>query len=505
MTRATTRDGDGEPPTARSQPPRILLALLTAVGLFGTVEVTLHALDLGAGRELFGNDAADATRYLVPGDVPGSWRTRFGGDDHPDVRVAPKGDAPRLVLLGASNARGFYDQLVRQAFRERCGAELDVVNLGRSGYGTERVKAIALEALAKLAPDYLSVYTGDNDFHDLAGFRSSRVVDARLRQDRRILGLRTVGLVRELLAEDDPSTPAIWAPPAEDELRMLSLADTRAHQERTRANLEAIVRAAREHGARVVLSTVLYNRMHPPASSTLPTTLSTEDRQRVTRLLRQAEELVPPSLRPLFSDRHTYLRAKDWNAVRTKPAALPEHDPDSWRRPTAPPLDSFARFNHAPWRWSHAAWDVVASLQRIRKAELDAAERADLAAMEARLEELLASCEDHPRGLWLLGLAKLALGRDGADVERCLRLASDYDRSPRKANATLNGIVRDVARAHPEVLLVDADARVAALCEDGVIGYEWMMDNCHMHVGVRRWILAEVAAALCERWPLEAR
>ena len=57
--------------------------------------------------------------------------------------------------------------------------------------------------------------------------------------------------------------------------------------------------------------------------------------------------------------------------------------------------------------------------------------------------------------------------------------AARYDRAPRKTNPALLERVRELA-ARAEVVLHDSDAAFAACHADGLVGWEWMSDHCHL-------------------------
>jgi hypothetical protein len=114
-------------------------------------------------------------------------------------------------------------------------------------------------------------------------------------------------------------------------------------------------------------------------------------------------------------------------------------------------------------------------------------ERRLLSVAAARFNEVLAICPDHPLTLYELGLVRYLLGDDDG-AARLLRAAAAYDRAPTHGNDVVNGVVRDLAAEQaddPDVRCVDAEQLVRAACPQGLVGYELMMDNCHLHTQAR--------------------
>ena len=81
-----------------------------------------------------------------------------------------------------------------------------------------------------------------------------------------------------------------------------------------------------------------------------------------------------------------------------------------------------------------------------------------------------------------------------------LELSGDYDRVPRRSCARINAMIREVASEFPEVLLYDADAIFQGLMPDGLVGFEWMRDHCHLFPEGYSVLRAELVRAIAERW-----
>jgi len=99
--------------------------------------------------------------------------------------------------------------------------------------------------------------------------------------------------------------------------------------------------------------------------------------------------------------------------------------------------------------------------------------RGDNAAARA----LLGECDD-PEAIRLLGLIQYASG----EYARARRSLEQYTEAvPRnRCRPSFNRIIRDLAAAHPEVVLVDLARRAAKESRHGVPGYDLFLDFCHM-------------------------
>ena len=100
-----------------------------------------------------------------------------------------------------------------------------------------------------------------------------------------------------------------------------------------------------------------------------------------------------------------------------------------------------------------------------------------------------------------LALARYALGERKLASE--FAEAASLDHAPRKAVPLSNERVRRVAARHGGVQLFDSDTRFAEACPEGLVGWEWMVDHCHISHGAARALLEvmadEVLALLKEK------
>lgn len=167
--------------------------------------------------------------------------------DYPDrgypVAFPPRGDRPRLVAFGGSSTAGawqnddlrdFYPALLGDLL----GPGVEVVNQGVGGWTSHHVRLYAEQQLARLDPDIVTVYLGNNDaahglpctYAQLAARRGRSSTPSPLRRSILYRGLVTV--LFEI--RKDASVPAVT--PAEMD-----------------ANLRDLVDRARGLGARVLL------------------------------------------------------------------------------------------------------------------------------------------------------------------------------------------------------------------------------------------------------------
>jgi tetratricopeptide (TPR) repeat protein len=113
----------------------------------------------------------------------------------------------------------------------------------------------------------------------------------------------------------------------------------------------------------------------------------------------------------------------------------------------------------------------------------------------ALLQEALQIVPDDPQALFYLGLVTFVAGDRGVAVS-ILRKAAGFDRSPNNANDRSNDIVRSVAELHSGTRLLDADRVFRSRCPDDLVGYEVLMDACHLHPGARDALMMDMAKEL---------
>jgi tetratricopeptide (TPR) repeat protein len=194
------------------------------------------------------------------------------------------------------------------------------------------------------------------------------------------------------------------------------------------------------------------------------------------------------------------LRPSDWGntlsgeALAERAAADVERHPPSLRLLSGPfaggPLWPDPSF------WLPEVERLVRTVAAFHERRLSPDERGDVRQAAERLEQAVRVAPDDPIALFRLAWCLYLLGEDDARAVRLFRDAARYDRAPTHGNDVTNGIVRKLAEEFPDVALVDAEAAVCAHCPDGLVGYELMLDSCHVHAAARPMLLDEFVPTL---------
>jgi hypothetical protein len=479
-------------------------ALLIVLVLLAGVELVLRAVGLGDPQERFALHAGlnDFARYLAPDElVPGGWRTQIFGNAGQEVHIPPRDGRVRVLLLGGANTSAMPDERLAAALdAAQPGRAHEVVNLGRPGYGSERVLILLRQALQALRPDVVVVRCGHGEFVE-PGFGAALAAGARPEVWNE---LRLVNLVAELF-ETDPTRMAWAAGPEPEERRtwpvpspIASHATARRVYDAYRFHLQSMVRAARSAGARLVLCTVASNMLFYPAVSAHLEPLAPGQQAEFDRLRESAYALLPRRLVAglLRIGPDWPALAPGWELWGEKRARL-EGAPTPRLVIRAPPMLRAlgAPFDHGPL-WPPAEnWDprlqyFMVILQAFHERQLCVEERAAVEQAAAAFEHAVALSPGHAHAAFELGLCRYLLGDDEGAVQ-LLRRAECLDLRPNRGNDLTNDIVREVA-SEPGVALVDVDALVAGACPGGLVGFELIMDSCTLQPGAR----AAVAEAL---------
>jgi lysophospholipase L1-like esterase len=485
-----------------------LLAAAAALALLLGLEVTLAFVGVG-GVDTYAGGGPGAggfdpeAAYFVPSlRARGGWRTRYmKGPGQRDVDIPPKGARPRAIVVGASTARGYGSQALEAQLVDALGATAPkVLNLGRYGYGTDRLVLVLEQALARLEPDLVVFCGGDNEFIEVppAERTGAETPAAFIRRWRTFNTLLALFGERDIW---DDLRPEEFVRYSEQRRGELTFADTLAGAERLRRNLRRACGLARGAGARLVLCTLVYNRLAAPFSSRLPDELSPAAAAELERCRAAAQSGLPAFLAPLLpANMRTRITAGDWWEHAPPRVGVSGDLPG--RRPALGALaDQDPLEGEHPGRWGERVWTLHRALERFHARDLGADEVAGLERAERELRRALELCPDHPESHFELGLVSYLLRRDPRATLAHLELAAEYDRAPRKSCARINGVIRDVAAEFPEVLLYDADAYFSSLMPDGLVGWEWMLDYCHLRYGAYEVLRADLARALAERWP----
>jgi hypothetical protein len=480
---------------------RTVFALVPLLALVVLLEGTLWLAGLGDPDERLSltRGFSEQARYLLPDPArPGGWVTQISDGTYDEHAIPPKGERVRVVMFGGSNTMGFPTGYLQEQLDALVPAPgVEVINLGRAGYGSERVLILLRQAMV-LEPDVIFLFCGHNEFVE-AGFAIELLELWKqpwiARAADRLSRLRTLNVLATL-AGSLQATPA--GAPRRPEDHRPRAADFRGHShEQTlvfydvyRKNLEAMLRAARERGAAVMISTVIGNAFFPPINAGLPDAPAGQAVQPPHKAWTRAVELIPERFRkglvqtrPDSQDIH--LDPRDWGEVTPEIQAARRDALRVARKPPAMrPLA--APFDSGPWwddpsTWSDRPLPLLGTLAALHARDLSEDERRDVERAAALLEELRVAHPDRSLVLFPEGLCVYLLGQDDARAERLLRDAARFDRAPTRGNDVINGIVHELAAAHPEVVFVDAEARARAACPSGLVGYELMMDNCHLH------------------------
>ena len=494
----------------------VSLGILTLVVLEGLMRLFGVATPVAEEQLSRGFDR-DAEYFLPAPDQPeGTWLTQFWSlADNKAAVIPPKGERERLLLFGGSNTEGFGTRFLREALAAAGSpARYELFNLGRSGFGSERVSIIFEQALERLDPEVVVIYSGHNEFVE-AGFRQDLVTQwpnegVRLAASY-ALETHLFQVLRTLLgtgpvagAARHSSAPEDWKS-EHDKFFALTLPETMAVLRDYQANLEHMLRAAEARGVRVVLSTVVYNRFSPPSSSTLGAELGPEEAERVRDLMDRAEALLPAGLAPVCPRLDSArVRNTDWDQGwrEGEQAGRPRAEPKGavpGQRPFTGPLADADPLFPAREYWNPKVIALLDSLAVLNARQPYAEDRV---LAERQLELLQAVLElepDHPRALYLRGILRYWLGVDEALVRgprrrRCLRSRT----APRQPPEQWSG--RRSCRPSPGCLFFDADRLWRERHPMQLVGWEWMVDECHVGFGARRLLMRDLANALLARW-----
>ncbi len=503
---------------------RFALGLLPLVVLLALLEVVFWVGGMGGDEQLSLSRGFDrSAAYIVPDpEVAGGFRTQMWEVDYLEVAIPPKTDAKRLILFGGSNTQGFPEPVLEMLLDiARPQDRWEVVNLGRSGYGSERVSILLEQAMDLLAPDAVLIYCGHNEFME-RGFRDQLAEQGALsltgKVAKRFMRLRTMRLITAQLEPDlkDRSfdrKPEPRIVGRDKSYRTLSLDDTLSFWRAYQANLRRMCETARAGGAAVILSTIIGNDFSSPYVANINSELEYDVRKAYGRLRRVSLEFFPERLRrhlmpPVRLDQPDWgvtLRPEERDARLANPPAgarvVPALRTLTGRLAAMPATDyTKARsIEGAHWSdprlWTSAVHELLATLAVLHARDITEDERAQLRRADEGYGRALDTVPGHPQALYEHGLVKYLLGETDA-ARRLLRAAADADRAPRRGNDVSNDLVRAVAASVPGVELVDVDAVWRSRVPDELIGYEVMTDVCHLQPGARTILMADFVRAV---------
>jgi lysophospholipase L1-like esterase len=503
----------------------VLLALTPLAVLVVGGELALWAVGAGdRGEQLSLSRGFDRTAsYLVADpETLGGWRTQMFEKEHLEVRVPPKGKAPRVLLLGGSNTQGFPTKDLKTKLVTASGEDWEVVNLGRSGYGSERV-SILLEQSLVLEPDVILIYSGHNEFMERSFAQSLTEQGALSGFGKVVEELKALRLMNVLLNAFEPDLrdrSGDRRPEAKSN-RSKSFKDLdydatlRYHEEYAR-NLGSMIDLTSDADVPVVLCTVIGNDFVPPYTANHRDELSADDEQAFLRAVGQGHRRIPERfIKGLLPP--THLRQPDWGmtlrpeelAGRLAEPPAGSRDVPSLRTLTGAlahgaethgPKGSSVAGAHwpDPQLWTSVVYDVLETISRLDQPVLTDDERAELVHAAVFFEQALGYSPDHPTTLFALGVVRYIEG-DAGEARRLWNAAHNADRAPRRGTDHSNNAVRKLAADRPDdIVLVDCESLFRERSPDGLIGFEIMTDVCHLQPGARLVQLDDFVPAIRE-------
>jgi lysophospholipase L1-like esterase len=476
----------------------VLLLLIEGVLWAAGVEAPGSPVSLSRGFD------PAATYFVRDSEVAGGWRTQFMAESDGEHVIPPKGDRKRVLLVGGSNTQSFPRAHLQGQLNARAGAdEYEVINLGRNGYGSERVRVLCVQALARLEADILVVYSGHNEFVE-RGFRMDLEdiwSEGWMKNiAERVQGTRTGGLLievfeKEPLPSSAPMPPEAWTWEYA-KFNDLTYEDTQLYFDAYAQNLRAICDAGEARGVQVILCTPVHNRFAAPFRSNLRAGADEATRETIAALLAKARENMPPHIRRLVPiDENMRIHRKEWTA-RQAPPRERFFDPATGRRECLPPLAARDPLLPPSDQWHRVILRFYEALGALHERAASPEELTQLAVAQSTLMEVLRHSPDHPDAHFQLGLVTYALGGDDERVRALLEDAARFDRAPRKANGATNSVVQRLAQEHPAATLFDTDALFASRMPLGLTGWEWMSDHCHLNTGALEVLMEDLAEHL---------
>ena len=278
---------ESDPTTSWTQ--KLLLISFSFV-LVGSLELGLRFIGLGGRPPLLlpltestEPSAASGFFQINPsladpffGRASTNGRDLLGGHRSQLVQVPKPPNTIRVLFVGGSTVEGFplprnltaatfLKFYLQSALPDH---HVEVVNLGVTAVASFAVREIAIEALDRLDPDLLLVYTGHNEFFGAAGLESRQKMGSSIAAMRAIYWLRASALYQSASALFPSKKTAGTAPTqlidvmaGVDEIEPAgNLHKKAAHI--LEANVSAIIRSANESGVPVVVSTLVSNERH---------------------------------------------------------------------------------------------------------------------------------------------------------------------------------------------------------------------------------------------------
>ncbi len=387
------------------------LGLLATVLLFGLLELVFWAGDVGAAdRTHLGSGVVGNEVFLRPDPGrEGGWIPEYQGGKSSPRPIPPKGEARRVLLFGGSNTRSFQHGKLPQALQVAGqGQEYEVVNLGRSGWGSERVRRIYAQALDRLEPDVCVIYAGHNELTE-AGFAMD--VEANWSSDwmrsagELALRSRTVNLLAAGMTEEESGSGRSWESEY-TKYQGIHFEQTRRFYRHYEENLREMCADAQRRGIEVVLCTLIYNRFSVPFASNYAPDVPEERRDKCRRFYVRARKSMPDFLQQiLVRESYDNLRLHFFDWGRSREAGLMGVEGEL-ERELPGQRESLGALAAVDPLWgdvrSEKVFTFYAALERLHAAR--ASGELDLRPVEKLLARALGLVPDHPHALFALGL-----------------------------------------------------------------------------------------------------
>lgn len=484
----------------------LVLGALITVAIFLAAEASLQLA--GHGKSSW---AVAAPRHLAAGfdegvavfspdpQQPGGWR---GNDSHHESReliIPPKGEAKRVLMFGGSNTASFSRRALREGLKALGEDQYEVINLGRSGYGSTRVAILFREAISLLEPDVVVLYSGHNEFVE-----KSFAMDLEEAWDDSLVAslagfvekTLTGRLLTKILQEE--RTPSHYTRLRDWEAEYKKFSDLpwpgtlkvwSAYEE----NLRYMGNLAVAQGVPMLLCTPVWNRLSSPRVDTPPTETPGEVVEEGRRLHEQAKKLYPePMARLLPRKDKLRIHHFDWGYLPDVFGDGRVQDPLPGIRPSTGWLAGEDPRFYMDREWDPRVRPWYEALEWLHGAR-SPGEREALAQSEELLSQALGHLPESAILRYEHALARYARGERGTEILLAFEEAARMDRAPRKANPHSNDCVRRVAADIDGVFLFDADQRFASTAPGGLIAWEWMIDHCHLSKGAGSALMRDIA------------
>jgi hypothetical protein len=257
-------------------------------------------------------------------------------------------------------------------------------------------------------------------------------------------------------------------------------------------NLRAMCRAAHAAGARVLLCTVVSYLLIRPSIGCCRPDLNLPELIETGKLAVEARRLLPTRMilgltNGPDGEPPIRLAWEDWRERQTG-------DATDRVEPRLRPL--FGALSGAPlWspvgNWTERTYVLMQTVEQLHRRELGEAEREQVRTAVELTGRALAIDPANALTVHQLALAQYMLGDDDARAAQLFEAAAMYDYAPNAGNRITNDCVRRVAATTPGLAFLDAQACFEERCPGGLVGYEVMMDNCHLHLAARRVLMRD--------------